>query len=181
MPRRMHYHRILLILLTVLLLAGCGHRAKVTIPEGYKLPDQETIYVAPFVNTLVPDIIAEPVFNDFVDTLNRKRNIPGITFFAIIKDDLKDVDQKWLEKQAYISGELWSYIENSGCCSTELRIKSKISLHQPGQQRPLEIMIPKEAFFDHDRSSIEAERTRFSRELAAELANNMLKMLGRPQ
>lgn len=159
--------------------AGCTSGSKVRVPEGFRPPDQETVYIAPFTATLVPDAISEPVFNEFVDTLNRKRTIPGVTFFAIIKDDLKDVDQAWLQKQLYISGELWSYTEKSGCCSTEMRIKSRIFIHQPGQQRPVQIEVPKEVFFEHERASVEEERDRFTRSLAAELAQHVMNVLSR--
>ena len=168
---------LLLFCIGSLVLAGCSSNIKVNVPPGFKAPDQETVYIAPFINTLVPDTVTEPVFNEFVDFLNRKRNIPGIKFFAIIKDELKDVDPRWLEKQAYISGELWSYIENSGCCSTEIRIKSRINVHQPGQQTSLEIFLPKESFFEHDRSSIDVERSKFSQQLAHELAEQVMKVL----
>lgn len=175
------YRKALMCCLSLAMLflftSGCAPRPTIVIPPGFKPLAQETVYIAPFTNTLVPDIIAEPTFNDFVDNLNRKRNIPGIKFFAIIKDELKDVDPLWLEKQTYISGEMWSYIENSGCCSTEMRIKASLNLHQPGQQRPLQIFIPKEAFFEHDKSSIEAERSRFASELAGELSKQVLKSL----
>lgn len=165
----------------VIVGGGCTSRAKVTVPPEFRAPDQETIYIAPFTATLVPDSIAEPVFNEFVDTLNRNRTIPGVTFFAIIKDDLKDVEPAWLQKQLYITGELWSYMEKSGCCSTEMRVKSRLRIHQPGQQRPVEIEVPKEVFFEHDRSSIEEERDRFANSLATELSQHVIRILNRKQ
>lgn len=171
---------LFLLALVLLPLAGCAtQQVKVSVPAGFKAAEHETVYVAPFVNTLVPELIAEPVFNNFVDDLNRKRTIPDVKFFAIIKDDLKDVDQAWLEKQAYITGELWSYIENSGCCSTEIRIKSRVNIHMPGQQASLEIFIPKEIFFEHDKSSIDMERARFARELSDQLSAEVLKALSK--
>lgn len=168
----------LIVVLPLMLAAGCAG-TRVHVPKDFRSPDQDTVYIAPFTVMLVPDAISEPVFNEFVDTLNRNRTIPGVTFFAIIKDDLKDVDQAWLQKQLYVTGELWSYTEKSGCCSTEMRMKSRIYIHEPGQQRPVEIEVPKEVFFEHDRSTIDEEREKFTHDLAAELAQHVIAVLNR--
>jgi hypothetical protein len=135
------------------------------------------VYVAPFVATLVPSEVADPVFNDFVDILNARQPLPGVKFYSIIKEDLTEVDPAWLAKQAYITGELWSYIENSGCCSTELRIKARISVHRPGETQTLDIFVPREGFFEHERSTIEVERARFARRLSEDLADRLISSL----
>lgn len=183
--RRFSRFRVLLLSLFALhlslLLAGCGPTARVTTAPDFKpSPDQDVIYVAPFVNTLVPERFAETVFNDFVDTLNSNRALTGGKWFLIIKDELKDVDPAWLAKRPYIAGELWSYIENSGCCSTELRVKARVGFYEPGRKEPsVDISVPLESFFEHDRSTLEAERTRLAKRLAGELADQFIKSMGR--
>ncbi|KAF0220804.1 MAG: hypothetical protein FD174_801 [Geobacteraceae bacterium] len=169
----------LLTLHLSLFLAGCAPATRVSMaPDFNPSPEQEVIYVLPFVNTLVPETFAETVFNGFVDTLNDSRARTGGKWFLIIKDEPKDVDSAWLAKHLYISGEVWGYIENSGCCATELRVKSKIFFHKPGQNEPsLEISVPMESFFEHDRSTLEDERDRLAKRLTRELADQLIKAL----
>ncbi|SNB47514.1 hypothetical protein SAMN06269301_3004 [Geobacter sp. DSM 9736] len=172
--------RMLVAFPILLLIAGCAPSARVSSPPGFVLPEQEVMFVAPFISTLVPEAVSGPVFDDFVDILNARQSVPGVKFFSIIKDDLSELDSEWLAKNAYITGELWSYIENSGCCSTELRIKARISVHRPGENETLDIFVPLEGFFEHDRSTIEVERARLARRLASELANRLISSLASP-
>lgn len=165
----------------LLLLAGCAPATRVSMAPDFKPPpEQEIIYVLPFVNTLVPDTFAETVFNDFVDTLNDSRALTGGKWFLIIKDNPKDVDSAWLAKHLYISGELWGYIENAGCCATELRVKARIFFHKPGLNEPvLDISVPMESFFEHDLSTLEVERKKLAKRLTRELDDQFIKALAK--
>jgi hypothetical protein len=169
----------LLILLAALVLAGCAPKAVVSVSPAFNpVPDQEVIQVLPFVATLVPDAITDTVFNDFVDKLNDSRNGSGVQWFVILKQEVQEVDPVWLAKQVYLSGELWSYVENSGCCSTEMRIKGRVRLFEPGRPQPtFEVAVPLESFFEHDRSTLADERAKLARRLAREMAEQVLAAL----
>jgi hypothetical protein len=169
----------LLTLLMVVLLAGCGPATRVSVAPDFKPgPEQEAVYVVPFVTTLVPDNFSENVFDTYVDELNDNHAQTNATWFAIIKEDLKNVNQQWLAKQFYITGEIWSYIENSGCCSTELRVKARLQFYEVGKKEPsMEVFIPLESFFDHDRSDLAIERDRLAKRLATEMTAQTLKAL----
>ncbi len=166
----------LLTLQCFLLLTGCSHGGNVTVSPDFKLnPEQEVIYVVPFVSTLVPADFAETVFNEFVDRLNENGAKTGVKWFFIVKEEQKDIDPSWLARQVYLSGEIWSYIENSGCCSTEMRVKARIAWHDPGRKDPtLEILLPLDTFFEHDRSTIGIERERLAKKLARELSDQVI-------
>lgn len=162
-----------------LLLAGCAKRPGIKVVSTLTPPaETEFAYVVPFVTTLVPDSFGEAAFNEFVDTLNASRGTTPVNTFLILKEELKEVDPAWLEKQHYITGEIWSYIENSGCCSTELRVKGRVQIFEPGRKSPaVEIFVPLDAFFEHDSSKLSVERDKLSRRLARELANQAIKAL----
>ena len=169
----------LLTLNAALLLTGCGPATKVSITPDFKQgPEQEAIYIVPFVTTLVPENFSDAVFNAYVDDLNDNHTLTNATWFSIIKEELKNVDQQWLAKQFYITGEIWSYIENSGCCSTELRVKARLQFFEVGKKEPsMEVYIPLESFFDHDRSTLAVERDRLAARLAREMTVQTIKAL----
>lgn len=169
----------LLALYAVLLLAGCGTATKVSVAPDFKPgPEQEAVYIFPFITTLVPENFSETVFNAYVDDLNDNHAQTNATWFSIIKEDMKDVNQEWLARQFYITGEIWSYIENSGCCSTELRTKARLKFYEVGKKEPsMEVFIPLESFFDHDRSTLAVERDRLAKRLADEMTVQTLKAL----
>jgi hypothetical protein len=134
--------------------------------------------VIPFDATLVPPDFGEPVFNEFVDRLNALRKKTKVAKFVILKEDLKEVEPAWLIKQTYISGDIWGYVENSGCCSTEMKVKSRIYLYEPGKHEPsMDVFIPLEDFFEHDRISVPAAKTRLGKKLANDLADSIIKKL----
>lgn len=166
----------LLVLLTV---AGCGPKPHVSVSPSFR-PAAEvgTAYVVPFAGALVPGEFSATVFNDFVDQLNGRRRETGVRSFAILKDEVKDVDAGWLARQYYISGDIWSYVEDSGCCSTNIRVKTRVYVHEPGKSMPsVEIFVPMESFFDHDRSTIVRERDRLARALARDLSLKVLEAM----
>lgn len=166
-----------LVVLTMLMaLQGCGPRPLVTITPDFRPPAElDTVYVIPFSSILVPDGFKETAFNDLVDILNDNRSRMKVQQFEIIKGELKDQDPAWLAKQLYISGEFWSYIENAGCCNTELRIRARVNLTEPGKQIPtFEITLPLDSFFEHDRSTLEKEKSLLAKRLARELADRII-------
>lgn len=165
----------------LLLLNGCAPGAKVTMASTFNpAPEQNIVYVQPFSNSLVPEAFSETVFNDFVDDLNNSRLKTDVKWYYIIKEDPKDVDPAWLERQVYVTGEIWSYIENAGCCSTELRAKARLRLFEAGKKDPtLEIFIPADSFFEHDRSTLAVERQRLAKRLASEMSDAITKALAK--
>ncbi len=172
---------LLLAIPFLLPLAGCGPKPQVSLaPSFHPATDVETAYVVPFAGALVPEEFSATVFNDFVDQLNGRRRETGIHSFTILKDDLKTVGAPWLSRQYYISGDIWSYVEDSGCCSTNIRVKARVYIHEPGKNAPsVEIFVPMESFFDHDRSTIDRERDRLARTLARDLSRKVLDALSR--
>jgi len=169
-----------LTLLTIaLLLAGCAASTTVRNMGSFDPSrDRDAVYVIPFDTTLVPQQFGEPIFNDFVDLLNARRKETKVSRFVILKEELKDVEPAWLVKQTYISGDIWGYVESSGCCSTEIKAKSRIYLYEPGSSTPaLEVFVPVEDFFDHDRSDLAAVKTRLGKKLSHALVDAIIRKL----
>lgn len=171
---------LMTILVPVLaLLTACG---TVTTSRDYSLFDpqieREAVFIVPFDATLVPPDFGEPIFDQFVDILNARRRQTKVGQFIILKEELKEVEPAWLIKQVYISGDIWGYVESSGCCSTDMKVKSRIYLYEPGKNTPtFEVFVPVEYYFDHDRSDIKAAKARLGKKLALELAEAVLKKL----
>ncbi|ABB30277.1 hypothetical protein GeomeDRAFT_2413 [Geobacter metallireducens RCH3] len=165
-----------LLAIVFMVLAGCGPKTQISVSPSFRpASDVETAYVVPFGGALVPEEFSATVFNDFVDQLNGRRRETGIRSFAILKDEVSAVDPGWLARQYYISGDIWSYVEDSGCCSTNIRVKARVYVHEPGRSIPsVEIFVPMESFFDHDRSTIDRERGRLARDLARDLSQKVL-------
>lgn len=135
------------------------------------------VYVAPFTTVMVPSVVADSVFDDFVDRLNDEGAALD-TEFVILKDPSEGMDPAWLAGRSYVMGEIFGYVEDSGCCSTEIRAKSRLFLHRPGEAaQDGGFEYPVKAFFDHDRSTLEQEREKIARSLASELSSYLLKNL----
>ena len=173
----------LLFAATILALVatGCAPAVRTAVRPGFAAsPELETVYVVPFTGILVPTGVSTAVFDEFVDLLNEGKSATPVQQFVIIKDDLKSVDPTWLAKQVYITGELWGYVENSGCCSTEMRVKTRASLFEPGMKTPsAEITVPLETFFEHDRATLTTIQQRLARQAARELSTRILEALHR--
>lgn len=178
-PETGNWLKILLLIVALMMLAGCASGSR-TARQAYTGSHQESgvVYVIPFASTLVPEVVQETVFNDLVDLLNENRAKAGVSLFEIVKDSPAEMDKNWLSGQTYLSGELWSYIENAGCCQTELRIRSRIALTEPGRQTPtFEVALPMDSFFDHDQSTLEVERIKLAKDLARKLADRVISSL----
>lgn len=172
--------RYVLLLLTVLLLMSACTAVPMTRVYSELDPklERESVFIVPFDATLVPPDFGDPIFEQFVDILNARRKQTKVGGFVILKEELKEVEPAWLIKQIYISGDIWGYVEKSGCCSTEMKVKSRIYLYEPGKNSPtFEFFIPVEYFFDHDRSDIKSAKSRLGKQLAQDLADAVLKKL----
>jgi hypothetical protein len=166
----------------LLVTAGCANSPKVTITPSFKIvASQEIMPILPFASTLVPESFSESVFNNFVDILNDNQSKTRIKWFSIIKENIQDVERQIPPDNIYITGEIWSYIENSGCCSTELRVKARIRFFEVGSpERIMEILLPMESFFEHDHSTLTVEREKLALRLAQEMAQQVLLALKAP-
>lgn len=170
---------LLLSVLALLLFSGCSASPR-TRSHGTldPLQEREVLYVVPFDATLVPPDFGEPVFDEFVDILNARRKQTKVGRFVILKEELKNVEPAWLTRQFYLSGDIWGYLESSGCCSTDMKVKSRIYLYEPGKTEPtLEVFIPVEHFFNHDRSSVAAAKASLGKKLAKDLADAIIRKL----
>lgn len=171
--------RFALIALLLALLWGCAAPTPAVRTEaGFTpRPEKAVLYVVPFTTVMVPPEVEEGVFDLFVDALNDAREDLGYEF-VILKGGLAGVPAEWLASQHYLTGEVFGYIEESGCCSTAIRVKSRVQLHQPGTDAPtLRLDYPRELFFDHDYSTVEVERAKLAADLAATLSDQLLSAL----
>jgi hypothetical protein len=141
------------------------------------VPEPGVIYVIPFAAVMVPKDFNAMFFDLFVDLLNQGGEDLGLQF-VILKEDLQRVDSAWLAVRQYISGEIYGYVEDSGCCSTDLRTKARLIYRRPKQELPaFRYEYPVRIFFEHDRSTIDVERSKVAKEIAAKLSNELLSVL----
>jgi len=171
--------RPLLIVLCCLILAGCSapalHRTKTA--DCLPPPPGETLYVVPFLAVMVPSAIEAGILDRLVDTLNRAAPQTGREV-VIVKRPSAEIDPEWLTRRHYLSGEIFGFVRDSGCCSTELRLKSRLKYYQPGASQPtLTLTLKRETFFDHDSSNLELEQERLIGEVVAAFAGELLPFL----
>ncbi len=161
------------LLLSLLVAACAGPGVTVEKKTGFApRPEQDIIYIVPFRTVMVPAGVAEPLFDGFVDELNRRgEKLGGDGYaFVILKEDLAQIDPEWLAAHYYVSGDVYGYVEDSGCCSTEMQISARLELFQPEMAEPtLTLHYPDGLYFDHDRASLVQKR----RELAQRVAGKM--------
>lgn len=171
--------RAVLLFLALLAVTACGNSRVVLVSPAYSIAQSQTVLpVLPFTNILVPDTFAESVFNDFVDTMNENRAKTGFVRADIIKDDLSDVEKILTPAHVYLTGEIWSYLENAGCCATEIRVKSRLRIQRVRSREVLwETEIPLEGFFEHDNSTLDAEREKLAKRLSSEMSREAIKVL----
>lgn len=162
-----------------LLLCGCSTAPLTKTYDRFDpQTERESIYIVPFDTTLVPPDFGEPVFDQFVDLLNARRDQTKVGRFIILKEELSEVEPAWLTRQTYISGDIWGYIESTGCCSTEVTVKSKIQLYEPGRSTPtFEVYVPVEYYFSHDRGDIAGAKELLGKKLAQDLTKAVIKKL----
>jgi hypothetical protein len=166
------------LLALLLLFSGCAAPRARQAPAFAITQNQKMVPILPFINTLVPETFSEAVFNDFVDGMNDNHTRTAFTWFGIVKDDMQALEKVLPPAHIYISGEIWSYIENSGCCSTELRVKSRIRIYRLRSHEILWSMdIPMDSFFEHDNSTLAVERGRLARRLTEAMTQETIKAL----
>jgi len=170
--------RLPLVLTLLVLLAACGtgaREAQVRKAAGFvSPPERKVLYVVPFLTVMVPPEVEEGIFDRFVDALNAGGE--GREYdFVILKEEFEKIDPEWLAQQDYITGEIYGYVEDAGCCSTAIRVKSRLQWHQAGQEAPtLTIEYPRELFFEHDYTTLEQERRKLAEDIATTLATRLL-------
>jgi len=172
------YLAALSLLLLLVTLSGCA-TGNVRTSQAFTIAQtQKMVPILPFSNTLVPESFSTAVFNDYVDNMNDSRDKTGFSLFAIIKDDLKSTEKVLSPAYIYVSGEIWSYIEDAGCCSTELRVKSRLRIYRVNSRELLwEAEIPMESFFEHDSSTLAAEREKLGKRLSSSMSQMTIKAL----
>jgi len=140
-------------------------------------PEPGVIYVIPFVSVMVPNEVDGRIFDQFVDILNEQG--PGLNLqFVILKEGLQRVDPNWLAARKYVTGEVYAYVEDSGCCSTDLRSKARLTYRRPRQADPaFGFEYPTKRFFDHDLSTLAKERMALADNIAQVLASELLDAL----
>ena len=177
LSKYLHFAALLLLLLLVA-LSGCA-TGNVRTSQAFTIAqNQKMVPILPFSNTLVPESFSTAVFNDYVDNMNDSREKTGFSLFAIIKDDLKSTEKVLSPAHIYISGEIWSYIEDGGCCATELRVKSRLRIYRVNSRELLwEAEIPMESFFEHDSSTLVAEREKLGKRLSSSMSQMTIKAL----
>jgi len=181
-PERHPFGRLLtagLICLALLSFSGCGTGRVTLVSPAYSIARNQTVLpVLPFTNTLVPDTFAESVFNDFIDAMNESQEKTGFVRADIIKDNLSEVEQILSPAHVYLTGEIWSYLENAGCCATEIRVKSRLRIQRVRSREVLwETEIPLESFFEHDNSTLAVEREKLAKRLSADLSRETIKAI----
>jgi len=169
--------RLSAILMLLVMVACSSHPVVRTEEEFARVPAGETLYVVPFLTVMVPQAVREEIFDRFVDVLSEK----GVTSrydVVILKQELERIEPEWLENHYVVVGELFAYVEESGCCNTTIRSRSRIRLFQPGQKEAVMVMeYPREIFFDHDYSTIDKQRRLLARDIAEQLADYLMKTL----
>lgn len=171
--------RIGLALCLLLLTLGCSTPALQVRQEATfaSPPEKRVLFVVPFTTVMVPPEVQEGIFDRFVDALNAGGQLREYDF-VILKEGIGTIDAAWLAQQDYITGEVFGYVEESGCCSTAIRLKSRLQLRQPGQETPtLTIEYPRQIFFEHDYTTVELERRRLADDVATTLAQRLLAAL----
>lgn len=169
---------LMLLSCALLLLAGCAQKPAVRTGDNFAVvPRDEKLYVVPFTTVMVPREVEEGIFDQFIDALNAKGESSRYEF-VILKQDLASIGSDWLSSHYYLTGDLFAYVEDSGCCSTTIRSRSRLKLFQPGQSEPTLVMeYPREIFFEHDYSSVHVQRQRLAADIANTLAQKLLKSL----
>ena len=140
-------------------------------------PEPGVVYIAPFITLMVPSAVQERVFDQFVDTLNQRGAARQLKF-VILKQGLDKIDRTWLGARKYALGEIYGYVEDSGCCSTDLRTRVRLTYYRPREATPARIFeYPVRAFFDHDHSTLAVERQKLADQIAAALVDELFKAL----
>lgn len=169
--------RLLYFLILTTFLAGCSTVPAYRVERAVDLqrPEEGAIlYFVPFQPVLAPVELTDNLFNQIVDGFDGAAAGSGLSAL-ILKREMTSVDPAWLGQQYYVTGNVFAYREDSGCCSTEIKLSTRLQLYQPGTPTPvLRIALPYRILFDHDRSNLEIEQERMTTSLAEELRSALL-------
>lgn len=173
----MELKRFLFFLMLMLFLAGCSTTPPYRIERTVDLqrPAEGTVlYFVPFQTVLAPEEVTSNLFNQVVDGFDGAAAGSGLSAL-ILKREVTSVDSAWLGQQYYVTGSVFAYRQDSGCCSTEIKLSTRMQLYQPGTPYPvLRIDLPYRILFDHDRSNLEIETERMTSVLAEQLRSALL-------
>jgi len=140
-------------------------------------PEPGIVYVAPFITLMVPTEVRERIFDQFIDAMNQQGAALKLKF-VILKQGIDKIDHSWLEARKHVLGEIYGYVEDSGCCSTDLRTRVRLTYFRAHQPEPvLKFEYPVRIFFDHDRSTLIVERQKLADQIAGVLVDELLKAL----
>jgi len=160
-----------------LLFVGCAtEQPMLTRSANFAPPPLgEPIYVVPFTTVMVPRDLEEGIFDRLVDQLNLDLNVEGSGYeFIIVKRPLDEAGRNWLAERPYVTGELFGFVRDSGCCSTELRLRTRLLYFQPRTSAPALILdYPRLVLFDHDKSTLEIEQERLIADTVQTLAQRL--------
>ena len=172
----------LLAQLSMLCLAACAAES-ITVEKkaGFVLrPDIQVIYIAPFRTVMVPAPVADPLFDTFVDELNRRgEQSPEDRYsFIILKKKLSEIDGEQLARHHYLTGEVYGFLEDSGSNSTTIQIQARLQLFQPNSEdSTLTIHDSDELYFDHDQATLPEKRQEIAQRVAHRLAARLWQAL----
>lgn len=140
-------------------------------------PDPGVVYVVPFIFVMVPPEVQEMVFDRFVDLLNQHSDELKLKFI-ILKQGIEGVDHNWLDARKYVLGDVYAYVEESGCCSTDIRTRLRLRYYRAGQEKPVfDFHLPQRIFFDHDQATLPVKREELGRQIADRLVSELYKTL----
>lgn len=169
--------RLVCFLLLTTFLAACSTTPPYRVERSVDLhrPEEGTVlYFVPFSPVLAPEELTSNLFNQVVDGFDGAAAGSGLSAL-ILKREVASVDPAWLGQQYYVTGNVFAYGEESGCCSTEIKLSTRLQLYQPGTPYPvLRIALPYRILFDHDRSNLEIEQERMTTTLADQLRSALL-------
>ena len=158
-----------IVLVSVLLVPASSFSA-----DEVRVDPPQTLYVLPFLNVMTPAEVSSQLFDAFIDQMLLVGEQSGLQI-RILKKDIDSIDKEWLARQNFVTGELFGYIEDSGCCSTEIAAKVRVYRYRPGSIEPAaEIVVPGDIFFEHDVSTLEKERLLLANQMALELSQRMV-------
>jgi len=140
-------------------------------------PEPGVVYVAPFITLMVPPEVEERIFDQFIDTLN-ELGAARMLKFVILKQGLDKTDRAWLGARKHAVGEIYGYVEESGCCSTDIRTRVRLTYYRAHQDEPvLKYEYPARVFFEHERSTLAVERHKLADQIAGVLVEELFKAL----
>lgn len=160
-----------------------GYERKTPLQPPRLLPEREMdtdiVYVIPFTGVMVPDDVYGLIFDQFVDEMNAQAGQIGLNF-VILKQGQKVVGKEWLGARKYITGEIYSYVEEAGCCATAMRTKARLSYYRPNQVSPaFDQVFQLSAFFDHESSTLDLERAKLAGNMVEKLTGSLLPVFGK--